>query len=94
MVIRMQDEVITKVANRSFENIRFPVGERFSSSPQRPDRLCGSPSCLSNGYWALFRREEQVGLEDDFPPSSSEIKNTESVPPLPMRLHGVMLNYV
>jgi hypothetical protein len=24
------------------------------SSPQRPERLCGSPSLLSNGYQGLF----------------------------------------
>jgi hypothetical protein len=31
--------------------MQFPVGARnFSSPPQRPDRLWGSPSLLSNGY--------------------------------------------
>jgi hypothetical protein len=28
----------------------IPGSARFLSSPQRPDRLCGPPSLLSNGY--------------------------------------------
>jgi hypothetical protein len=39
--------------------LRFPVGAiHFAvSSPRRQDRLCGSPSLLSNGYRGLFPRQ-------------------------------------
>jgi hypothetical protein len=30
--------------------VRVPIGSRIFSSPQRPDRLWGPPSLLSNGY--------------------------------------------
>jgi hypothetical protein len=30
--------------------------KRFVSTPQRPDRLWGPPSLLSNGYWGLIHR--------------------------------------
>jgi hypothetical protein len=67
--------------------------KRFFSSPQRPDRLWGAPSLLSSGYRGRFsgcKRPEREA--DDSPPSSSEIKNGGAVPPLPIRLHGVVLN--
>jgi hypothetical protein len=31
-----------------------PVGSRIFSSPRRPDRLCGPPNLLDNGYRGLF----------------------------------------
>jgi hypothetical protein len=34
--------------------VGFPVGTRFFSSPQRPDRLWSQPSLISNGYRGLF----------------------------------------
>jgi hypothetical protein len=34
--------------------VRIPVGSGIFSSPHRPDRLCGPPSLLSNGYRGLF----------------------------------------
>jgi hypothetical protein len=36
--------------------VRVPIGSRSFSSPRRPDRLCGSPNLLSNGYWGHFPR--------------------------------------
>jgi hypothetical protein len=30
--------------------VRVLVGSRIFSSPRRPDRLCGPPNLLSNGY--------------------------------------------
>jgi len=37
---------------------RFPT---MTTSPQRPDRLWGPPSFLSNGYWGLFPRDKAAG---------------------------------
>jgi hypothetical protein len=37
--------------------VRVPVEGRFFSPPQRPDRLRGPPSLLSNGYRGIFPRE-------------------------------------
>jgi hypothetical protein len=36
--------------------VRVPVGSRILTSPCLPDRLWGSPTLLSNGYWGLFPR--------------------------------------
>jgi hypothetical protein len=36
--------------------VRVPVGSRIFPSPCRPDRLCGPPSLLSNGYRGLVPR--------------------------------------
>jgi hypothetical protein len=36
--------------------VRVPVGSRIFSSARRPDRLCGPPNLLSNGYRRLFPR--------------------------------------
>lgn len=33
-------------------------GKRFLSSLQRPDRLLGTPSLPSNGYWGIFLRKQ------------------------------------
>jgi hypothetical protein len=37
--------------------VRVPLGSRIFSSPRCPDRLCGPPDLLSNGYRRLFPRE-------------------------------------
>jgi hypothetical protein len=34
--------------------VQVPVGSRIFTSPHRPDRLWGTPSLLSNGYWGSF----------------------------------------
>jgi hypothetical protein len=34
--------------------VRVQVGARIFSSPRRPDRLCGPPNLLSNGYQGLL----------------------------------------
>jgi hypothetical protein len=56
---------------------RFPAGGwEFFSSPSRPERLCGPPSLLSNGYQGLFPwGVKRPGREADHsPPSSAEVK--------------------
>jgi hypothetical protein len=53
-------------------------GKIFFSSPQRPDRLWGPPSLLSNRYRSLFRRSRMTGAW-----SSAEVKNGGAIPLLP-----------
>jgi hypothetical protein len=64
----------------------IPGMARFVFSPQRPDRLWGLPSLLSNGYQgALSPGVKGQGREADHsPPSSAEVKNMwiyTSIPP-------------
>jgi hypothetical protein len=55
------------------------------STPQRPDRLWGPPSLMSSGYRGYFARAKWPGREvDRSPPSSAEVKNSGTVPPLYM----------
>jgi hypothetical protein len=53
---------------------------RVFSFPQRPDRLRGSPSLLSNGCRGLKRQKREA---DHSPPSGAEIKKGGAIPPLP-----------
>jgi hypothetical protein len=41
--------------------VRVLVGSRIFSSPNRPDRLCGPPNLLSNGYRSSFPRGKAAG---------------------------------
>jgi hypothetical protein len=67
-------------------------GKRFVSSPQRPDRLWGPPSHLTNGYRGAFSLVvKRPGSKADYsPPSSVEIKNDGAIPPFAIHLHGVL----
>jgi hypothetical protein len=42
--------------------VRVPVRSRIFTSPCRPDRLCGSPNLLSNGYRGLFPGGKAAGV--------------------------------
>jgi hypothetical protein len=65
-------------------------GERFFSTPQRPDQLCGPTSLLSN----IYPRAPSSGIKrlereaDHLPPSSALVKNWWAVPPVPHRKGG------
>jgi hypothetical protein len=65
--------------------VRFPAAERLFSYAQRPDRLWGPPSLLSNGHWGfLSPGVKWPGREADHSsPSSAEAKNGGAIPPLP-----------
>jgi hypothetical protein len=54
-------------------------------TPQRPDRVWGSPSHLSNGYHGLFSPGvKRPGREAAHsPPSRAEVRNGGAIPPLP-----------
>jgi hypothetical protein len=74
--------------------VRVPVGARIFSSPLCPDQPWGPPNLLSNGYWGLFPREwnsRGVKLTTHFQlvPRS---RKYGSIHPLPIRIHGVVLN--
>jgi hypothetical protein len=66
--------------------------EEFFSISQRPDRVWGLSSLLSNGYRGISpwikRPKHEAG---QLPPSSAEVKNGGDIPPLPIRLHGLVL---
>jgi hypothetical protein len=40
---------------------RGPVGSRIFSSPRRPDRFCGPPNLLSNGYRGSYPGGKATG---------------------------------
>jgi hypothetical protein len=68
--------------------------KRFFSTPQRPGRLWGIPSFLSNGYGGLFPSGlKRSGREaDHLPRPTVQVKNCGVVPPLQTYLHGMLLN--
>jgi hypothetical protein len=70
--------------------VRFPAGARFFFSPQRPDRLWGPPSLLSNRYprggGALSPGAMRLGREADHSPPLWSYFNS------PISLHGIVLN--
>jgi hypothetical protein len=55
--------------------IRVPVGSRIFFPPNRPDRLWGSPSLVSNGYCGFSPGVKRPGREADHSPTASaEVK--------------------
>jgi hypothetical protein len=63
------------------------IASRPSLGPTQPpiQRELGTPSPAA---------KRQVSKADDTPPSSAEVKNDEAIPPHPIYLHGVVLNYI
>jgi hypothetical protein len=74
--------------------VRVPVGSRIFSSPSPPDRLWGPPNLPSNGYGGVLSPgvKRPVREADHSLPTSAEIKKNVDLRPLPIRLHGVVLD--
>jgi hypothetical protein len=73
--------------------VRVLVGSRIFTSPCRPDRLWSPPSLLYSGYRVLFPRGSsgrvlKLTTHQLVPRSRKRV----SIHPLPIRLHGVLLN--
>jgi hypothetical protein len=60
----------------------IPGTARFFFSPQRPARVWGPLSLLSNGYRGSLPGGKRQGSEADHsPPTSAEVKNGGAIPP-------------
>ena len=65
---------VVGVATRP-QNGRSRVQTPFSSSPHRPDSICGSPSLQFSGYRLFFRGGKAAGREfNHLPPSNTDVK--------------------
>jgi hypothetical protein len=65
---------------------------RLFSSPQRPDRLWGPLSLLWEGYPGIYPRGKAAGTSSWSLTSGEEVKNGGVIPPILIRLHGVVLD--
>jgi hypothetical protein len=69
--------------------------KRFFSTPYRPDQLGAYSASYPMSPGSSFFGVKRPGRETDHsPPSSAEVKNGGAIPPLPLRLHGVVLNFL
>jgi hypothetical protein len=78
--------------------VRFPAEIRFFSSPQRPDDSGAHPASYPVGIGGGGGRGRfppgysSRGVKLTTPPSSAEVKKGGAIPPLPICLHGVVIN--
>jgi hypothetical protein len=74
--------------------VRFPTGVRYCSLVHNFQTRTGAHSAshtMSTG--AVSPGVQRQGREADHSPSfGAEVKNGGAIPPLPIRLHGVVLN--
>jgi hypothetical protein len=78
----MSRDSLAGIATGWATEVQFPAGSRgLFSTPQGPDRLCGPPSLLSNGYWGIFFVGlKQPGRECEHPSSANvEVKNSGTI---------------
>jgi hypothetical protein len=98
IVPRCRDSVLGIVNGYKMDGrgvgVRVPVWSRIFSSPCCQDRLWGSPNLLSNGYRGYFSRgSNNRGVK--VPTYLQQVPRSRkcgSIHPLPIRLHGVVLN--
>jgi hypothetical protein len=75
--------------------VRFPTGARDFSLVHSVQTGSATPSALyiMGTGGSLSVSVKRPGREaDQSLPSSTEIKNGRAIPPLPIRVHGVVLN--
>jgi hypothetical protein len=73
--------------------IRAPVASSIFSSPRHPDRLWGPPSLLPMGTGGYFPGGKEAGAWNPVQ-LVPRWRKCGSTHPLPIRLHGVVLNYL
>jgi hypothetical protein len=86
--------VSTESYGLDFRDSITDKGKSFFCSPERPDRLWGPASLLSNGNRGFFPLGlKRPGREGDrSPPSGTEVKNCWATRSFRRLLHGVVLN--
>jgi hypothetical protein len=87
-------QIVTQDVNtRKICAKRVPARESDFSVLQCPDRLWGSPRLLFNRYSGLSQVVKLPRCEvDHTPPSSAEVKNSGTIPPLPHMFYGILFN--
>ena len=63
--------IVTYVPTQTIRVSNLGRGNRFFSSPKRPDRFWGSPSLLFNGYRGSFQGIKRPGRDQ----STAEVKD-------------------
>jgi hypothetical protein len=96
---RSQDSAVGRTTGYGLDDrgvgVRVPVGSRIFSSPRRPDQLWGPPSLYPIGAGDLSLGVKRPGREVDHSPlTNTEVKKMWIYTSTPIRLHGVVLNYL
>jgi hypothetical protein len=74
---------------------RVPVESEIFFPTLRPHQLWGPPSLISIGYRGLPGRKRPVREADHSPPAIAKVKkNMDLYIHSPIRLHGLVLNYL
>jgi hypothetical protein len=99
LTIRSRDSVVSIATGYGLDNqgvgVQVPVGSRIVSSPCRSDWLWGPPNLLPNGYQEIsFPRGKAAGGVKLTTHLQLVLRSKKcgSIHPLPICLHGTVLN--